>query len=57
MLILPLLPYKVKTQYVHLLSIADTSIKCTISLSVQFHSQAKKLYLHMFDNLDIAFNH
>ena len=45
--------YKVKMKYVHLQSIVDTSI---IHLTLM-HSCAKKLYLHMFDVVDIAFSY
>ena len=48
-------PHKVKMQYVHLQSKADTSIKHTISL--QSTPMLKKMYLHMFDAGDTVFSY
>ena len=47
-----ILPYKVKAQYVHLKSIADTSIKGTISLQ---STPMLKSCIYMFENVDTAF--
>ena len=47
--------YKVKTQYVHLLNIADTSIKRKSLTSI--HSHSKTLYVNMFDTEDTTFSY
>ena len=47
--------YRVKTQYLQILNIVDTSIKRQIS--VQSTTVVKRLYVHMFDVVDTAFSY
>ena len=51
----PSMPYKATTQYVHISTVIDTSIKHPIS--DQSTSVVKRLYGHMFNMEDTAFSY